>query len=329
MRLRRIGLVVTLALGVLAAPLAAEAQQAGKIPRIGVLASIRSPAIEGFERGLKELGYVEGKNIVIEWRLVEGKFERLPELAADLVRLKVDVILAPATIYVRAARDATKTIPIVFALVPDPVEAGFVASLARPGGNITGLSSIATELTAKRLELLKEAIPRLTRVGVLTNVPEAAPPLRSVRNEQLQVAAESLRVQLQVQYVREAHDMEGAFSAMTRQGAGAVIALPGDPMFYAERRRIADLAIKSRLPVMCDAKESVEAGCLLFYGASAPDLMRRSAVYVDKILKGAKPADLPVEQPTRFELVINMKTAKALGLTIPRSVLIRADEVIQ
>lgn len=324
-----IGLLV--ALGVLVAPLAANAQQPGKIPRIGILASIRSPATEGFERGLRELGYVEGKNILIKWRLVQGKFERLPEYATELVRLKVDVIVAPAEVYVRAAQDATKTVPIVFALVSDPVAVGFVKSLARPAGNITGLSSIALDLQPKRLELLREAVAETRRIAVLTNLPasERDPrrdegPLRAVQD-----AARSLGVQIEVEAVQDPGELDSAFAAMRRQGAGAILELPGDPMFYAERRRIADLAIRSRLPMMCAAKESVEAGCLMFYGASYPDLIRRSAVYVDKIVKGAKPADLPVEQPTRFELIINLKAAKAIGLTIPRSVLLRADEIIQ
>jgi len=319
---------LAIALAILVTPIAADAQQPGKIPRIGVLASIRSPATEGFERGLRELGYVEGKNILIEWRLVQGKFERLPEFAADLVRLKVDVIVAPATPYVLAARNATATIPIVFALVADPVAAGFVASLARPGGNITGLSNIGGELNAKRLELLKEAVPKVRQVGVLTNPAGAGFPLAEVLKE-LEVAARLLGVQLQVQYARARSEIDGAFAAMSREGARAVIVVSGSPMFYAERERIAALALKARLPTMSEFPESVEAGGLMSYAANTPDLMRRSAHYVDKILKGAKPADLPVEQPTKFELVINLKTAKAIGLTIPQSVLLRADELIQ
>ncbi len=321
-----IGLLV--ALGVLVAPLAANAQQPGKIPRIGVLVNIRSPGTEGFERGLRELGYVEGKNILIEWRLVQGKFERLPEFAADLVRLKVDVIVAPAEGYVRAAKNATSATPIVFALVADPVAAGFVVSLARPGGNITGLSNIQGELNAKRLELLKEAVPKVRQVGVLTNPAGAGFPLAEVLKG-LEVAARSLSVQLQVQYAREPHEIDGAFAAMNRAGATAVIVVSASPIFYAERARIATLALKAGLPTMSEFPESVVAGGLMSYAANTPDLMRRSAYYVDKILKGTKPADLPVEQPTRFELVINLKTAKAIGLTIPQSVLLRADELIQ
>ena len=324
----RVRLAALLTLGAVLIPLVAFAQQPGKVPRIGVLASIRSPAIEGFERGLKELGYVEGKNIIIEWRLVQGKFERLPEFAADLVRLKVDVIVAPADPYVRAAKNATSTSPIVFALVSDPVAAGFVASLARPGGNITGLSNIQGELNAKRLELLKEAVPKVSRAGVLTNAAGAGFPLAEVLKG-LEVAARSLSVQLQVQYAREPHEIDGAFAAMSRAGASAVIVVSGSPIFYAERARIATLALKAGLPTMSEFPESVVAGGLMSYAANTPDLMRRSAYYVDKILKGTKPADLPVEQPTKFELVINLKTAKAIGITIPRSVLVRADELIQ
>ncbi len=318
------------ALSILLSPLAGDAQQPGKIPRIGVLANIRSPGTEGFERGLKELGYVEGKNILIEWRLVQGKFERLPEFAADLVRLKVDVIVAPAPAYVRAAKDATTTIPIVFALVPDPVAAGFVASLARPGGNITGLSNLQTELDAKRLELLKEAVPGLSRVGVLTNPPPPAV-LRwelDLRRG-LEGAARSLGLELHVREVREQKELDEAFSAMVRQSVGAILVLSRSPMFYAERVRIAELALKARLPTMSEFPESVKAGGLMVYAPSSPDLMRRSAYYVDKILRGAKPADLPVEQAEKFDLVINLKTAKAIGLTIPRHVLLRANEVIQ
>jgi len=326
MRLRGIGLLVTLAVDLLAAPLAAEAQQAGRVPRIGVLANIRSPATEGFERGLKELGYIEGKNIIIEWRLAEGKFDRLPDLAAELVRLKVDVILAPATPYVQTAKNATKTIPIVFALVPDPVAAGFVAGLGRPGGNITGLTSTAgPEIVGKRLELLKETVPEITRVAVLSN---PADPLAVASLRDMQMAGRSLGVQVQVVEVRDPKELDGAFSSITKQGGGGVVEL-AHVMFYAERKRIAELAVKNRLPTMYAYRESVDAGGFVCYAANFPDLMRRAATYVDKILKGAKPADLPVEQPTKFEFVINLKTAKALGLTIPQSILIRADEVIQ
>ncbi|PYN44183.1 MAG: hypothetical protein DME00_25415 [Candidatus Rokuibacteriota bacterium] len=304
-----------------------KAQQAGKVPRIGFLANVRSPATEGFQQGLRELGYVEGQNIIVEWRFAEGQVERLPGLAAELVRLQVDIIVAPNPFYVEPARHATKTIPIVFALVSDPVGAGFVQSLARPGGNITGLSNISNELAAKRLELLKEALPRVNRVAFLTDSRVlGATPFRET-----EIAARALQVQLEVFTVRDARDakeMDNAFDSMAKRGARGVIE-SGTPAFYAQRREIAALALKNRLPLMSAWGESPEAGGFMSYSASLPDLMRRSVAYVDKILKGAKPGDLPVEQPTKFELVINLKTAKALGLTIPLSVLGRADHVIE
>ena len=311
-----------LGLSLLAAPLAAEAQPVGRVPRIGFLANVRSSGTEAFQKGLRELGYVEGQNIIVEWRLAEGRLERLPELAAELVRLKVDVIVAPADPYVEVARKATTTIPIVFALGADPVGRGFVQSLARPGGNITGLSNVSGELAGKRLELLKQTVAGVSRIGVLA---------RSVRRHPdwpgTEAAARALGVQLTVQEVRDVGDLEGAFVAMRRAGVAAVMEI-SDPMFYAQRG-IADLALKHQLAVMSSFREFVEAGGLMAYGADIGDLMRRSATYVDKILKGAKPADLPVQQPTKFELVINVKTAQALGLTIPQSVLLRADEVIR
>ena len=324
-RMARIAIrpILAIILAVLLSPHVIDAQQAGKVPRVGFLANVRSPATEAFQKGLRELGYVEGQNVIVEWRLVEGRFERLPELAADLVRLKVDVIVAPADPYVQVARKATTTIPIVFALVADPVGSGFVETLARPGGNITGLSNVSRELAGKRLELLKETVAGVSRIGVLEN-----PATSALTWPGTEAAARSLGIQLNVQEVREVGDLEGAFAAMKRNGVAAVIELP-DAMFYAQRRRIADLALKHRLPVMSAFREFVEAGGLIAYGAHIGDLLRRSVTYVDKILKGAKPADLPVEQPTRFELVINLKTAKALGLTIPPSLLLRADEVIQ
>jgi len=274
--------------------------------------------------GLRGLGYVEGKNTVIEWRLAEGRLERLPALAAELVRLKVDVIVAPSAPYVEAARDATATIPIVFVLVPDPVALGFVKSLARPGGNMTGLASLAIELHGKRLELLKEAVPGIARIAVLTSYTGGGRALWEVTR-----AAASLGLQHEVVTVARPEQMDQAFVLIKERRADAILELPSGPMFYAHRQRIADLALRSRLPIMCSAKEFVQAGCLLYYGASFSDLMRRAATYVDKILKGSKPADLPVEQPTKFELVINLKTAKALGLTVPPSLLLRADQVIE
>ena len=330
MRLRAVALIVTLAFGVLAAPLAIEAQPPAKVHRIGWL-GVGSPPVAGhlveaFRQGLREVGYVEGKDIVIEYRWAEGRFERLPELAADLVRLKVDVVFAVNMPAVLAARDATKTIPLVTAAAVDPVESGLVASLARPGGNITGLTTNAgPEIVGKQLELLKEAVPKVSRVAVLWNPNNraAGPSLREA-----EVAARSLKLQLQLLEVRSPDEFESAFSAMTRERAGALLVVT-DGMFFFNRTRLADFATKSRLPAMLGYREYVEVGGLMGYAASLPDLWRRAATYVDKILKGAKPADLPMEQPTKFELIINLKTAKALGLTIPPSVLIRADHVIR
>jgi ABC-type uncharacterized transport system substrate-binding protein len=309
------------AAALLAAPLGAEAQQAGNVPRVGFLANTRSPGTEAFQKGLRELGYVEGQNIIVEWRLAEGRLERLPELAAELVRLKVEVIVAPAPPYVQAARQATTTIPIIFALVPDPVKTGFVASLARPGGNITGLANNPIEVQGKRVELLKDAIPGLVRVAVLTT--GADEEVREVER-----AAASLGIQREVVTVVRPEDIDQAFTLMKAKRVGAVVEM-SRPIIYAHRQRTADLAVQTGLPMICAAKENVEAGCLFYYGASFTDNLRRSALYVDKILKGAKPAGLPVEQPTKFDLVINLRTAKALGLTIPPSVLARADQVIE
>jgi putative ABC transport system substrate-binding protein len=315
-------LTVFLTVAVLVVPRAADAQHTG-IPRIGLLANERSPLIEAFLAGLRQLGYMEGQNIAIEWRLAEGRFDRLPELATELVRLKVDVILAPGPPYVSAAKNATTTIPIVFALVPDPVATGLVASMARPGGNMTGLAINEVEMQGKRLELLKEIVPGLARVAVLTN------PGSDDRHRAVEHAAARLGIQREVVTVARAEEIGEAFTLMKAKRVGAVIELPRSPLFFPLRRRIADLAIESRLPAACYSKEYVEAGCLLYYGASLQDVLRRSAHYVDRILMGTKPGELPVEQPTKFELVINVKTAKALGLTIPQSVLLRADEVMQ
>ncbi len=319
----------TMAGGLLAAPLAAEAQQAVKIPRIGYLGPTYAAGgkhlLDAFREGMRELGYVEGKNIVIEYRWAEGKYDRFPDLAAELVRLKLDLIVAVSTPGAQAAKRATKTIPIVMVGIADPVAVGLVASVARPGGNITGLTFISPELTGKRLELLKEVVPGLTRVAVLANPghPGSAPQVREA-----QVAAQALGLQLQLWELRDPKEFDSAFSAMSREGVGALNVL-SDALFQAERRRIADLAAMHRLPAIHFVKEYAAAGGLMAYGASLPDQFRRAASYVDKILKGAKPADLPVEQPTKFELVINLKTAKALSLTISPSVLLRADEVIE
>jgi putative tryptophan/tyrosine transport system substrate-binding protein len=308
--------------GVTVWPLAADAQLAKKVPRVGFLANVRSPATEAFERGLRELGYVEGKNIVIEWRLAQGKFERLPALAADLVSLNVDVIVAPAPLYIRAAREATGSIPIVFALVGDPVGYGIVASLAHPGGNMTGLSSQAPELVAKQLELLKETVPGLMRVAVFSDSNPG-----DWQND-VETAARTLNVQLQFLEVRDPAEFDAAFDKMVMERTEAVMVL-GGIYFYPHRSRFAELAMKHRLPSILNLREYAEAGGFMVYAASTYDLMSRAATYVDKILKGAKPAHLPVQQPTKFELVINLRTAKALGITVPPSLLGRADEVIE
>jgi putative ABC transport system substrate-binding protein len=311
----------------LALCVSADAQQPTKIPRIGFLGSFSSSArIGAFRQGLRELGYVEGKNIVIEWRHHEGKLDRLPALAAELVRLKVDIIVTAGAPAARAAKEATVTIPIVMMQVGDPVGSGFVASLARPGGNITGLSILAPELSGKRLELLKEIVPRLSRVAVFgtSTSPDNAQWLREV-----ELAAGALKVQLQYLDVLGPKDIETAFRAAVKLRAEAVLVLVAGAIASAGRRQIVDLAIKSRLPAISSGRSFVEAGGLMSYGVNNTDLDRRAATYVDKILKGAKPADLPVELPTKFEFIINLKAAKQIGLTIPQSVLYRADKVIK
>ncbi len=321
----------TLAGGLLAMPLAAEAQQAAKIARIGYLAGnlAAAPRLEeALRQGLRDLGYVEGRNVVIEIRDAEGKPERLPALAAELVALKVDVIVAPNTPQALAAKQATRTLPIVFSFVADPVASGLVTSLARPGGNVTGLSSLTPELVGKRLELLTQAVRGVSRVAVLLQ-----PGFQGERTEKdmlkgADVAARALGVRLQFVEAQGPADIDRAFSDMTRARAGALTVL-GSTMFISERRRLVDLAAKNRLPAVYARREYVDAGGLMSYGSNIADLFRRTATYVDKILKGAKPADLPVAQPTKFELVINLKTAKALGLTIPPALLGRADEVIE
>ncbi len=326
MRLRKL-LTVSLALGILSAPLAADAQRPAKVPRVGLLLTGSPPSATAgpFRHGLRDLGYVEGQNIAIEERWAEGKHERLPDLAAELVRLRVDVIVTPGTPPTLAAKDATRTIPIVMVFVADPVGQGLVAGLARPGGNITGLSSLGEGITAKQLQLLKEFVPKVSRVAVLRF---PADPVHPLLVREAEGAARALGVLLQVLEAGSPNDFDRAFAAMARERAGALLVL-AHPIFFAQRARIADLAAKARRPAMYALREYVEAGGLISYGTHLPALFRRAATYVDKILKGAKPADLPVEQPTRFELVVNLKTAKALGLTIPQSVLIRADQVIQ
>ncbi len=327
----RRGFIGTLVGGLVSAPLAGEGQQAAQIPRIGFLSpdSPSDPRVLGrfraFQQGLRELSYVEGQNIAIESRWAEGRWDRLPGLAAELVRLKVDVIVTYGPPAIQAVKQATRTIPIVMAGVIDPETTGFVASLARPGGNITGLSLMAPELVGKQLEILKEVVPKVSRVALLGNPTNAgtAPQLRNAQN-----AARALGIQLQPQEARGPSEIDSAFAAMSKEQVGAVIVLV-DLTLIAQRTRIADLAAKRHLPAVYGMRDHVEAGGLMAYGASVLDRYRRAAGYVDKILKGAKPADLPIEQPTKFELVINMKTAKALGLTIPPSVLLRADQLIE
>ncbi|HEV2056810.1 MAG TPA: ABC transporter substrate-binding protein [Methylomirabilota bacterium] len=286
-----------------------------------------SPFLDAFRQGLRELGWVEGQNIVIDYRYAEGRFDRLPDLAAELVRLKVDIIVAQPLPAAAAAKNATETIPIVMISGgADPVGLGLIATLARPGGNVTGSSySAGQEIGGKQLELLKKTVPKVRRVAILSNPANPGhPPMVG----ELNVAARSLGVQLQLLEVRGPNEFDGAFAAMATERAGALLVL-SDGMFNLHRTRLADLAARSRLPAAYGVREFVDAGGLMSYGPSLRDLYRRSAAYVDKILKGAKPADLPVEQPTKFELVINLKTAKALGLTIPPSLLQRADELIQ
>jgi len=307
----------------------AEAQQQKKVPRIGFLVgaspSTNAARTEAFRQGLRELGYVEGKNIVIEYRYAEGKLDRLPDLAAELVRLKVDVIVTGGSQTTRATKQAASTIPIVMAQDNDPVGNGFVASLARPGGNITGLATLTPEISGKRLELLKETVPRLSRLAVLGTSTE---PGNSQAVRETELAAGASRVQLQYLDVRDPRDIESAFHAASKERADAVLVLVS-AVFNAHRTQLVEVAVKSRLPAIYTNSEYVDAGGLMTYGVSITDLFHRAATYVDKILKSAKPADLPVEQPIKFELVINLKTAKQIGLTIPPNVLARADRVIR
>jgi putative ABC transport system substrate-binding protein len=331
MNIRR-KLLVALGAGALAAPLAsfAQAQQPKKIAKIGHLVpgtlAVHAPNLEAFRQGLRELGYVEGKTFVLELRYGEGRFERLPELARELVGLKVDVIVTVADPAIAAVKRETQTIPIVMATSTDPVATGFVASLARPGGNVTGLSGMTPELSGKRLELLREVVPGLSRVALLWN-PDVRGNLFDYNTTE--GAARSLRLQLQSVEVPRAEDFERAFSAITKERAQALILAGTNPIAFANRGQIASFAQKNRLPSIYASMEYVDAGGLMSYGPSLPNMFRRAATYVDKILKGAKPADLPVEQPTKFELVINLKTAKQIGVTIPPNVLARADQVIK
>ena len=307
----------------------ALAQQPKKVPRIGFLGATSSSTIAGrleaFRHGLRELGYVEGKNIVIEYRWAEGKFDRLPDLAGELVRLNVDVIVTGGPADTRAAKKATATIPVVMGFDNDPVGSGFVTSLARPGGNITGLSTLSPELSGKRLELLKEIVPRLSRVAVFGT---SIQPGNAQSLTETELAARAFGVQLQYLDVLDPKDIETAFPTAGSGRADAVLVLQS-PVFNPRRAQLVDLAVKSRLPAVYAQPEYVESGGLMTYSPSMTDLFRRAAYYVDKILKSAKPADLPVEQPTKFELVINLKAAKQIGLTIPPTVLARADRVIR
>jgi putative ABC transport system substrate-binding protein len=313
----------------LALPFPVRAQQPGKIFRIGYLTVTSLSAIpartDAFRQGLHELGYIEGKNIIIEWRSAEGKLDRLPSLAAELVRLKVDIIVTTGGVVTRAAKEATSTIPIVMAQDPDPVGSGFVASLARPGGNITGLSTLSPELNGKRLEILKEVVPKASRVAVLGSSTGSG---YARELQEVELAARAFKVQLQYLDVLDPKDIETAFRAASKGRADAVLMLPSG-VLTSQRTQVVDLAVKNRLPAIYSNSLWVDAGGLMTYSASITDLDRRLVVYVDKILKGRTPADLPVEQPMRFEFIINLIAAKKIGLTIPPNVLVRADRVIR
>jgi putative tryptophan/tyrosine transport system substrate-binding protein len=305
---------------------AAQAQQTKTVYRVGFLSPLESPQFfQAFRQGMRELGYVEGQNVRIEYRSAKGTRERFASLATELVRLNVDVIVASSGGAALAAKKATHTIPIVMGQTGDPVAEGLVASLARPGGNVTGLTALATELTGKRLELLKEAVPKATRVGVLSTPASTETDAAMTAMEE---AARSLRINLRRVDVHNAADFEKAFSTMMEEHAGALMVLTG-PLLTTNREKIIELAERKRLPAMYGISEFIDAGGLMFYGTSLTDMYHRAATYVDKILKGAKPADLPVEQPTKFELVINLKAAKQIGLTIPQRVLLKADRVIR
>jgi putative ABC transport system substrate-binding protein len=326
-----IGCIVTLTLSIFVVPLLAMAQPAGKVHRIGWLSPgfprpDRDPPVDAFRQGLRDLGYVEGQNLVIAYRGAEGQDARLPALAAELVGLPVDVIVAVGPTATRAAQHATRTLPIVMTGTADPVGAGLVASLARPGGNTTGVSLMMAELPGKRLEILKETVPQSTRVAVLANPAFEVYPLYL---HNLTVAARALGLHLQVVEVRSGEELAPAFAAMTRERADALMVLADPLLMDTLLGQVADLAATHRLPAMYNWRMYVEAGGLMSYGPSLPERHRRAATYVDKIFKGANPADLPVEQPTKFELVLNLKTAQALGLTIPPTLLFQADEVIQ
>jgi putative ABC transport system substrate-binding protein len=323
-----IRLITTVTLLFLAVPLAGEAQPSGKVPRVAFISTTspeNSTSADAFRQRLGDLGYVEGRNIVIEWRWGRGKTERFQEFAAEVARIPVDIIVAANTPAGLAAQKVTRTIPIVIATMVDPVGDGFVATIARPGGNITGLTLQTPEITGKRLQLLKEAIPTVSRVAVLAD--RNAGGYKQTK-QAAEAAARSLGVQLQVHEVSGPGDLNDAFASMSRQGAGAVL-VPGGTMLYANRVQVAEQAQKRRLPTICADREHAVAGCLMSYGARILDVFRGAANLVDRILKGTKPAELPVEEPTRFELIVNLKTAKTLGVSIAPAVLTRADTVIE
>jgi putative ABC transport system substrate-binding protein len=320
-------LSILMAVAVLAAGVTAEAQQPNNVPRIGYLRAERAPEvdIEGFRKGLREHGYLEGKNIVVEYRWANGNEERLRSLVSELIGLKVDLIVTSAPAATQASKEATTTIPIVMVLVADPVAFGFVNSLARPGGNITGFAFLLPEISGKRLELLKETIPKLSRVAVLWN---AANPYKETDLKEVQPVADALKVAVHTFRVREPNGFDDAFKAATKVRAEGLLTLD-DPFTIAHRTRIIDLALRYKLPAVYAVRPFVDAGGLMYYGPDRVDQNRRAAIYVDKILKGTKPADLPVEQPTKFEFIINLNAAKQIGLTIPPNVLARADKVIK
>lgn len=326
--MRRRAFLALISTSLIAAPDAARAQQPGKVYRVGLLwdsPAMTPDAIEAFKLGLRDLGWVEGQNLAIEPRWTDGRFDRVVEQAEDLVRLKVDVIVAPTSIYTDAAKRATATTPIVFLVHADPIASGHVPNLTHPGGNVTGLSLMMTETNVKLLELFKEAVPGLARVAILWDptTPSHRPGLAAI-----EAAARSLQLDIQAVAASRVTEFDGAFGVMVRQRAGGVLVL-ATPLFNAEAKRLADLALARKLPTLFGARAHAESGGLLSYGPDRADLWRRGAIYVDKIFKGAKPGDLPVQQPTKFELVVNLKTAKALDLAIPQSFLARADEVIE
>ncbi len=327
MKRRTIGLLITLALATLLVPAVSHAQRPAKIPRIGIIGDWPedSPSWEVFRQGLRDLGYVEGQNLAMEWRFTEGNLDRLAETATELVRLQMDIIVTTGTPATRAAMHATTTIPIIMVSAGDPLRAGLVASLARPGGNVTGSTILGPELSAKRLQLLKEILPTASRVAFLWNPTN---PANVLHFEDIQAGARALGVTLHSAEVRHPSEFESAFAAMRRERPDALI-ITADAMHQQHVGQILDFAAKSRLPVMSNVKENVVGGALVSYGASQSELFQRAALYVDKIVKGTKPGDLPVQQPTQFELIINLKTAQALGLTIPPILLFQADEVIR